>query len=60
MTIAVMGSGSWATALVNMSVKFTDKMVFSAIKGIVPDENNTIGEYFNQRFDLPFDRFTMT
>ena len=41
----------------NMAVKFTDKMVFSAIKGIVPDENVTIGEYFNQRFDLPFDRF---
>jgi len=41
----------------NMTVKFTDKMVFSAIKGIVPDENITVGEYFNQRFDLPYDRF---
>jgi glycerol-3-phosphate dehydrogenase (NAD(P)+) len=40
-----------------MSVKFKDKMVFSAIKGIIPDENITVGEYFNQRFDLPFDRF---
>ena len=40
-----------------MSVTFKDKMVFSAIKGIVPGENITIGEYFNQRFDLPFDRF---
>ena len=41
----------------SMTVKFTDKIVFSAIKGIVPDENLTIGEYFNQRFDLPFSRF---
>jgi len=41
----------------NMTVKFTDKMVFSAIKGIVPGENVTVGEYFNQRFDLPYDRF---
>ena len=41
----------------SMSVKFKDKKVFSAIKGIIPDENVTVGEYFNQRFDLPFDRF---
>ena len=41
----------------SMSVKFIDKMVFSAIKGIVPGENITVGEYFNQRFDLPYDRF---
>jgi len=41
----------------NMSVKFTDKLVFSAIKGIVPGEHLTVGEYFNRRFDLPFDRF---
>ena len=41
----------------NISIKFADKMVFSAIKGIVPGENVTIGEYFNRRFDLPFDRF---
>jgi len=41
----------------NMTIKFTDKMVFSAIKGIIPGNNVTVGEYFNQRFDLPFDRF---
>jgi len=41
----------------NISVKFADKMVFSAIKGIVPDENVTVGEYFNRRFNLPFNRF---
>jgi len=40
-----------------ITIKFTDKMVFSAIKGIVPGENVTVGEYFNRRFDLPFERF---
>ena len=40
-----------------MSTKFTGKLVFSAIKGIVPGENITIGEYFNRRFGLPFDSF---
>jgi len=40
-----------------ISVKLSDKTVFSAIKGIVPDENMTIGEYFNRRFDLPRNRF---
>ena len=41
----------------DMSVDFKDKMVFSAIKGIVPDENITIGEYFNRRFYLPYNCF---
>lgn len=41
----------------SMTVKFTGKMVFSAIKGIVPGENITAGEYFNQCFDLSFDKF---
>ena len=40
-----------------MSVDFSDKMVFSAIKGIVPDDNITISDYFNRRFNLPFNRF---
>jgi glycerol-3-phosphate dehydrogenase (NAD(P)+) len=45
------------TTTESMKIKFTDKMVFSAIKGIIPDDNITVGEYFNQKFDLPFDRF---
>ncbi|MDR1865343.1 MAG: NAD(P)H-dependent glycerol-3-phosphate dehydrogenase [Bacteroidales bacterium] len=40
-----------------ISVPLAGKMVFSAIKGIVPGENTTVGEYFNRRFGLPFDRF---
>ena len=40
-----------------MTVKFTDKMVFSAIKGIVPGDNVTVGDYFKRKFDLPIERF---
>jgi len=40
-----------------MTVKFTDKVVFSAIKGIVPGVNLTVGEFFNRFFELPFERF---
>jgi glycerol-3-phosphate dehydrogenase (NAD(P)+) len=33
---------------------FKDKVVFSAIKGIVPGANLIVGEYFNQQFDVPY------
>lgn len=33
---------------------FRGKIVFSAIKGIVPGPNLIIGEYFNQHFDVPY------
>lgn len=31
------------------------KFIISAVKGIVPDSNLTIAEYFNQHFEIPFD-----
>ena len=31
----------------------SDKIIISAIKGIVPEENLIIGEYFNQVFNVP-------
>jgi glycerol-3-phosphate dehydrogenase (NAD(P)+) len=34
-----------------------DKKIVSAIKGIVPDENQIIGEFLNQHYDVPFDHF---
>lgn len=40
--------------LSKLNVSLKDKFVFSAIKGIVPDENLIIGEYFNQFFKVPF------
>lgn len=42
--------------LENLTVSLSDKIVFSAIKGIVPDENLIIGEYFNQVFNVPLDQ----
>ncbi|HEY8931292.1 MAG TPA: NAD(P)H-dependent glycerol-3-phosphate dehydrogenase [Mucilaginibacter sp.] len=33
------------------------KKVISAIKGIVPDENQIIGEFLNQHYNVPFDHF---
>jgi glycerol-3-phosphate dehydrogenase (NAD(P)+) len=33
------------------------KNIVSAIKGIVPDENQIIGEFLHQHYAVPFDRF---
>ena len=33
------------------------KKIVSAIKGIVPDENQIIGEFLNQHYNVPFDHF---
>ncbi len=33
-----------------------DKFVVSAIKGIVPENNQTIAEFFNRNYNVPFDR----
>jgi len=33
----------------------SDKIIISAIKGIVPEENLIIGEYFNQVFNVPLE-----
>jgi len=45
-------------ALTNITpAHFAGKKVISAIKGIVPDENQIIGEFMNQHYDVPFDHF---
>ena len=36
---------------------FAGKKLVSAIKGIVPDENQIIGEFLNQRYKISFDDF---
>ena len=33
------------------------KKIISAIKGIVPDENQIIGEFLNQHYNIPFSNF---
>ena len=36
-----------------------DKVVVSAIKGLIPDDNLTIGEFFNHVYHVPFDRIAI-
>ncbi len=40
-------------ALKSLSKPLADKKIFSAIKGIVPDENLIVGEFFNQLYQVP-------
>lgn len=39
-----------------LTVDLKDKLIVSAIKGIVPDDNLIIAEYLNQYFGVPFDQ----
>lgn len=40
-------------ALERLRVSLVDKVVFSAIKGIVPDYNEIVGEFFHHRYEIP-------
>ena len=42
-------------ALSEIKESFEDKFIISAIKGIVPGDNLTVAEYFNQHYKVPFD-----
>lgn len=37
-------------------VSLKDKIVVSAIKGLIPDDNLIIAEFFNQYYDVPFEQ----
>ncbi|HVA98925.1 MAG TPA: NAD(P)H-dependent glycerol-3-phosphate dehydrogenase, partial [Bacteroidia bacterium] len=37
------------------SADLKNKLIFSAIKGIVPENNLIVGEFFNQVYDVPLD-----
>lgn len=41
----------------HMTAEIGDKFVVSAIKGIIPDGNLLVGEFFHEFFDVPFDQF---
>ncbi|WP_298779358.1 NAD(P)H-dependent glycerol-3-phosphate dehydrogenase [uncultured Polaribacter sp.] len=41
--------------LVKLTVSLKDKIIFSAIKGIVPETGLIIGEHFNQKFNVPLE-----
>ncbi|MEA2106894.1 MAG: NAD(P)H-dependent glycerol-3-phosphate dehydrogenase [Bacteroidota bacterium] len=47
------------SALKNLDIDISDKTIVSAIKGIVPDENLIIGEFFNQHYRVPFEHFAV-
>lgn len=40
--------------LSKISVLFQDKIIFSAIKGIVPESSLIVGEHFNTNYNVPF------
>lgn len=41
------------SALSTLNVSLQDKFIVSAIKGLVPDENMIIGQYFHKVYDVP-------
>jgi glycerol-3-phosphate dehydrogenase (NAD(P)+) len=41
--------------LEKMTVSLKDKVIFSAIKGIVPETSLIVGEHFNKAYDIPFE-----
>lgn len=41
--------------MVNVKTNLKDKFIVSAVKGILPHTNKTVGEYFNEEYDIPFD-----
>jgi len=47
------------SALDELKVNLTDKIIVSAIKGMVPDENMIVGDYFNTKYNIPLDLFAV-
>ncbi|WP_027076762.1 NAD(P)H-dependent glycerol-3-phosphate dehydrogenase [Maribacter antarcticus] len=43
------------TELEKLTASFTDKIIFSAIKGIVPETGLIVGEHFHRTYDVPFE-----
>ncbi|MEO9894281.1 NAD(P)H-dependent glycerol-3-phosphate dehydrogenase [Aurantibacter sp.] len=39
----------------NLEVSLQNKIIFSAIKGIVPETGLIVGEHFNKKYDIPFE-----
>ncbi len=39
-----------------IDIDFTDRFFISAVKGIVPDDNVTVTEYFQEQFSLPYSK----
>lgn len=41
--------------LEKLTVSLKDKVIFSAIKGIVPETSLIVGEHFNKKYEIPFE-----
>lgn len=44
-----------STEMEKLTVSLEHKIIFSAIKGIVPETSLIVGEHFNQTYNIPFD-----
>jgi len=44
-----------STELEKLTVSLKDKVIFSAIKGIVPETFLIVGEHFHKKYDIPFE-----
>jgi glycerol-3-phosphate dehydrogenase (NAD(P)+) len=44
-----------STELEKLTVSLEDKIIFSAIKGIVPETSLIVGEHFHDTYNIPFD-----
>lgn len=53
--IFVIPSAFLKTELNKITVDFSNKIVFSAIKGIVPESGLIVGEHFNQKLNIPIE-----
>ncbi|MGO3690460.1 MAG: NAD(P)H-dependent glycerol-3-phosphate dehydrogenase [Psychroflexus halocasei] len=53
--IFVVPSAFLQTELDKIKIPLKDKVVFSAIKGIVPESYLLVGEHFNVNYDIPFE-----
>jgi glycerol-3-phosphate dehydrogenase (NAD(P)+) len=53
--ILVIPSAFLKESLSNLTVDISKKLVVSAIKGIVPNDNLIVGKFINQQFNVPLD-----
>jgi len=53
--IFVVPSAFLSKELENLTVNLSGKIIFSAIKGIVPESSLIVGEHFHTKYDIPFE-----
>ncbi|WP_062055753.1 NAD(P)H-dependent glycerol-3-phosphate dehydrogenase [Aquimarina longa] len=52
--IFVIPSAFLHSELAKLTISLEDKVIFSAIKGIVPETGRIVGEHFNEQYNIPF------